>query len=432
MAAGDLTLIALVTFGLNLVSGSLGRRYITLPLVFTAAGLILGPEVIDLLEAPPDASVIEVLAEATLVLVLFSDASRIDIALLRHEASLPARLLLIALPLTIAAGVGVGVLLWGEADIWEIALIAALLAPTDAALGKAVVANPAVPVRIRTTLNVESGLNDGLAAPVVTLFIALVAAESEIDGSTEWIRFAGEQIGFGVIIGLAVGVIGGYLVDWTSRHQTGEGGSRRLAALALAVTAAAGSTAVGGNPFIAAFVAGAALRRVAPASCNRLYQFLDREGELFAQLTFLIFGAALVGIALQSLTLAAVVYALLSLTVLRMVPVALSLIGAGLRPDTIAFLGWFGPRGLASIVFILTAIDETDLTADDELVAAACITVVLSIVAHGFSAQPLSTLYGRRLREAEEEPMEEMEHWEELPVRGIGSHSTGTSFTEPT
>ncbi len=127
--------------------------------------------------------------------------------------------------------------------------------------------------------------------------------------------------------------------------------------------------------------------------------------------------------ALTSLTPRAVVYALLSLTVIRMVPVALSLIGSGLRRDTVLFIGWFGPRGLASIVFILTSIEETELLATDELIVAACLTVVLSIVLHGFSAQPLSRLYGRRLEEMPEDEMEEMEEMEEmkeLPVRGVG------------
>jgi NhaP-type Na+/H+ or K+/H+ antiporter len=334
---------------------------------------------------------------------------------------LPARLLLIALPLTIAAGTAVGWLLWNDTNIWTLALLATILAPTDAALGQAVVSSPQVPVRIRTTLNVESGLNDGLAVPFLAVFISLIEAGEDVGGPASWVRLAAEQIGFGILAGLAVGVAGGKLVEWASERRSAEPGSRRVAALTLAVAAAAGSAAIGGNPFIAAFVAGAALRRVAPASCSRLYEFLEREGELLTQIAFFIFGAALAGIALTSLTPRAVVYALLSLTVIRMVPVALSMIGSGLRRDTVAFIGWFGPRGLASIVFILTAIEETELTVVNELIVAACLTVVLSIVAHGLSAQPLSRLYGQHLEEVpdeEAEEMEEMEEMHELPVRG--------------
>ena len=424
MSATDVALMALVAFGLNLVSAELRRWYLTLPLMFAAAGLILGPDIADIVQIRVETTAIELLAEATLVLVLFSDASRINLRLLRRQATLPARLLLIALPVTVAAGTAVGWLLWDDRNIWALALLATILAPTDAALGQAVVSSRAVPVRIRTTLNVESGLNDGLAVPFLTVFLSLLVESSEDVGDPlSWARFTAEQIGFGIVAGLAVGVLGGKLIEWASDRSTAEPGSRRVAALTLAVAAAAGSAAIGGNPFIAAFVAGAALRRVAPASCSRLYEFLEREGELLTQIAFFIFGAALAGVALTSLTPRAVLYALLSLTVIRMVPVALSLIGSGLRSDTVLFIGWFGPRGLASIVFILTVVDETDLTTADELIVAACLTVLLSIVAHGFTAQPLSNLYGRRLEEMPEdeaEEMEEMEEMEELPVRGVG------------
>ncbi|MFA9563428.1 MAG: cation:proton antiporter [Acidimicrobiales bacterium] len=421
MSASDVALLALVTFGLNLVSAQIRRWYLTLPMLFTAAGLILGPEVTDIVQIQIEAAGIELLAEVTLVLVLFSDASRIDLVLLRRQAALPARLLLIAFPLTIAAGTAVGWLLWNDTNIWMLALLATILAPTDAALGQAVVSSPEVPVRVRTTLNVESGLNDGLAVPLLTVFITLIEAGEDVADPVSWVQLAAEQIGLGILAGLAIGVAGGKLVEWASERRSAEPGSRRVAALTLAVAAAAGSAAIGGNPFIAAFVAGAALRRVAPESCSRLYEFLEREGELLTQIAFFIFGAALAGIALTSLTPRAVVYALLSLTVIRLLPVALSLIGSGLRRDTVAFIGWFGPRGLASIVFILTAIGETELTADNELMVAACLTIVLSIVTHGLSAQPLSRLYGQQLEEVpdeEAEEMEEMEEMHELPVRG--------------
>lgn len=421
MSASDVALLALVTFGLNLVSAQIRRWYLTLPMLFTAAGLILGPEVTDIVQIQIEAAGIELLAEVTLVLVLFSDASRIDLVLLRRQAALPARLLLIAFPLTIAAGTAVGWLLWNDTNIWMLALLATILAPTDAALGQAVVSSPEVPVRVRTTLNVESGLNDGLAVPFLTVFITLIEAGEDVADPVSWVQLAAEQIGLGILAGLAIGVAGGKLVEWASERRSAEPGSRRVAALTLAVAAAAGSAAIGGNPFIAAFVAGAALRRVAPESCSRLYEFLEREGELLTQIAFFIFGAALAGIALTSLTPRAVVYALLSLTVIRLLPVALSLIGSGLRRDTVAFIGWFGPRGLASIVFILTAIGETELTADNELMVAACLTIVLSIVTHGLSAQPLSRLYGQQLEEVpdeEAEEMEEMEEMHELPVRG--------------
>ena len=421
MSASDVALLALVTFGLNLVSAQIRRWYLTLPMLFTAAGLILGPEVTDIVQIQIEAAGIELLAEVTLVLVLFSDASRIDLVLLRRQAALPARLLLIAFPLTIAAGTAVGWLLWNDTNIWMLALLATILAPTDAALGQAVVSSPEVPVRVRTTLNVESGLNDGLAVPFLTVFITLIEAGEDVADPVSWVQLAAEQIGLGILAGLAIGVAGGKLVEWASERRSAEPGSRRVAALTLAVAAAAGSAAIGGNPFIAAFVAGAALRRVAPESCSRLYEFLEREGELLTQIAFFIFGAALAGIALTSLTPRAVVYALLSLTVIRLLPVALSLIGSGLRRDTVAFIGWFGPRGLASIVFILTAIGETELTAENELMVAACLTIVLSIVTHGLSAQPLSRLYGQQLEEVpdeEAEEMEEMEEMHELPVRG--------------
>jgi NhaP-type Na+/H+ or K+/H+ antiporter len=321
---------------------------------------------------------------------LFSDAMRIDLGRLRRQAEIPARLLGIGLPLTIVAGTLVGLALF-DLSLWEAALLAAILAPTDAALGQAVMTSPAVPVRIRQSLNVESGLNDGIALPAVTVFLALAAATGETDS---WVRFLAEQIGWGVLVGIAVGGAGGWLVARFSDRGWAEGGYRQIAVLALAVVAMTVADEAGGKSFIAAFVAGGTFggtgRRVLPVAG----ELTEDIGQLLSMLTFVVFGALLVGPSVAGVELRMVVYGVLSLTVVRMIPVALALSGSGLRRPTVAFVGWFGPRGLASILFALTVVEAEVLPDDRWIFTVTACTVVLSILAHGVSAGVLAARYG--------------------------------------
>jgi NhaP-type Na+/H+ or K+/H+ antiporter len=282
-----------------------------------------------------------------------------------------------------------------ELEFWEAAIVAAVLAPTDAALGQAVVSDPRVPERIRRGLSVESGLNDGLSVPFLALFIA-IAAEQTVPDARDWLAFAAEQIGLGTLIGAAVGGAGVLLVERSAARRLTRPLFEQFGVLALAVLAFLLADEAGGNGFIAAFVGGLAAGRVGAASGKPIFEFTEEQGQLLSLAVFFIFGAVAISF-LDDADVGIVVYAILSLTLVRMAPVALAVAGMGFDRDSIAFMGWFGPRGLASIILALVvAEEEPELPALGAILAAMTVTVLASVVLHGLSARPLVLrTYGR-------------------------------------
>jgi NhaP-type Na+/H+ or K+/H+ antiporter len=412
----DIGLLAAVLFAYSLVSRRLEPLLISAPMFFVAAGIVLGPDVTGLTDLELTSETGLLLAELALVIVLFADASRIELGTLSRNRGLPARLLGIGMPLTIALGTAVGALLLTDIEFWEAAMIAAVLAPTDAALGQAVVSSKRVPQRVRQALNVESGLNDGLSIPFLFLFTGLAVAEAETS-ATAWGSFALEQIGFGTLIGAAVGLSGGWLVERATRRRWMTGTFQQLSMIGLAIGAWALAEQLGGNGFIAAFVAGLTAGRVTEVCSEKILDFTEDEGQLLNLAVFYVFGISAIGF-LDGAGWEVVVYGLLSLTVVRMLPVALALAGAGLRRSSVAFIAWFGPRGLASIILALVVIEEEpELPGVPTLFAAMTITVLASVFAHGISARPLTNAYARSLSDVDEDA-EEMRPVEELPVRG--------------
>lgn len=388
-----LVAVAILVYGL--VSARL-VPIVTGPMVFTAIGLALGEAGLGIIDVGADEGGVRLLAEATLVVLLFTGAISIRLPDLEREIALPARLLAIAMPLTIALGAGAAMLLFDGLGIWEAALIGAILAPTDAALGEAVVTDDRVPLRIRQALSTESGLNDGIVLPLVMLFLALAASAEGLESTGFWIRFIVQQIGFGVLLGALGGAAGGLLIDRASRTGWMSPLFRQLGTLALAVAVFASAELVGGNGFVAAFSAGLVFGQVAREHCPHVADFAEDEGHLLELLTFLLFGAILVGPAIADLTAATLGYAVLSLTVVRMVPVAVGLVGSGLPAGQVAFVSWFGPRGLASILFALVVLEEAELGQTPEILTVVTWTVLLSVIAHGLTATPWAAALGRR------------------------------------
>ena len=340
-------------------------------------------------------SAIHVIAELTLILVLFTDAARIDLGRVREDHNLPMRMLLIGLPLAIAAGTLAAAALFPSFSIWEAALLAALLAPTDAALGQSVVSAKAVPLRIRQSINIESGLNDGIALPAVLLFAALAGAVHGSSDASDWLQFGILQVTLGPLAGVAIGYAGARLIDTAGEREWATEAFLGIGILSLSVLAYVLAELIGGNGFISAFVAGVVFGNTIRHPCTFLFEFMESEGQLLMLITFLVFGAALLPEGLAHANITIVIYAVLSLTVIRMVPIALSLLGSGIRAPTFLFLGWFGPRGLASILFVLLILDETDLPHRAEILSITVITVGLSVVLHGITAAPLAKAYGR-------------------------------------
>ncbi len=413
-----LALIAASVLGFGLVSAKAQKTIFTPPIVFVGVGWLLAEHGFGILDLNIEEHAIHTLAELTLVLVLFTDASRINLSQLRREHALPVRLLTIGLPLTIGLGALAAVWLFPHFTLWEAALLAAVLAPTDAALGQAVVSSPKVPVQIRQALNVESGLNDGIALPVVLLFLSACSAAVEGGGGASyWLRFAALQVTLGPLVGILVGWLGGRLVEKATVTGWMNQSFQNLASLGLAVLAFGGAELVGGNGFIAAFVAGLTLGNVTRHNCECLYEFAEAEGQLMTLLVFLVFGAAMVPEALAHAGWQTFLYAVLSLTVIRMLPVFLSLLGLKLRPATIGFLAWFGPRGIASILFGLLVVSESILGGGEEIFSVVLVTVLLSVLLHGITSYPGAVWYSKHTEKFSPEDAMELQPVPEMRVR---------------
>jgi NhaP-type Na+/H+ or K+/H+ antiporter len=394
MSASDVAIVAALVFAWGTLSARLERFDVTAPITFVLAGLLLTHGPLAPLGYAPSHELIKDLAEITLVLVLFSDASRVGLRDLRADMGLCLRLLGIGLPLTIGLGVILAVALFGGMSIWLALLVGAALAPTDAALGASMMVNPAVPARIRRLVNVESGLNDGIATPFV--LIAVAGASAGHAASTQ-LAEAVAELAIGLLVGAAVGGAGGFLVKAGRRRGWVAGGFAGTAVLGLAVCAYASALALHGNGFIAAFVGGLAFGAAGGRRAEGLVPFVEETGALVSLLVWLAFGAVAVWPALQGLTWQTVVYAVLSLTVVRMAPVAIALAGSRLGRAAVAFVGWFGPRGLASVVFALLALEELGQHAAGRAVAVIAFTVLVSVIAHGVTANPLARRWGPRL-----------------------------------
>jgi sodium/hydrogen antiporter len=400
----DIAIVAAFVVAYALVSRRLSTTVITGPMVFVAFGVLVGPDVLGIVDLRVENELLEVLAETTLVLVLFNEAALMHWSLFWSNRQIPVRLLGIGLPLTIIFGMAFAALLFTGLDVWQAALIGAILAPTDAALGQAVVTNERVPVRIREALSVEGGLNDGIAAPLVTMFIAASGVAGAAESGGFWILYMVEQIGFGLLFGVGAGLIGAVLIGRASSSAWMSQTFLEIAIAAVAILAFASADLVDGNGFIAAFVAGITFGNVTRDLRTHMFDFSEQSSQLLMLLTFAIFGGVFVADAMGEITWQIALYGVLSLAVIRPLAVAVALTGTHFRPATVAFLGWFGPRGLASIVFALLVIETEGVPGQDQISLIATWTVLLSVFAHGLTAQPGAKSYARH---AESIPDEE-------------------------
>ena len=391
----ELVIIAASVLAVAAVSRRLTGTSITPAMLFVVVGVLVGPLVIDGLTAAPTGEGVKTLAEATLAVVLFADASRIKPRVLRREYSVPLRLLGVGLPLTIALGAVLALAIFDRLNLTEAIVLAILLAPTDAALGEAVVTEPRLPSRIRQGLNVESGLNDGICVPL--LLIALATAEVEDNSATSQhaIRVVAEQIGYGILGGVAAGLVAAAIVAFGYRRNLVSESWLQVIPVAGAGLAYGIAVALGGSGFIAAFVAGASFGALVSRESEQASRLNEELGALLGGVTFLIFGAVLLGPALKHVSWQIALYAGLSLTLVRMLPVAVAMVRTGARMPTVGFLGWFGPRGLASIVFAVIVVEEAHLPGAATILATTYLTIGLSVVAHGITAAPLAKRYAR-------------------------------------
>jgi sodium/hydrogen antiporter len=395
MGTTAILLIAVVLFLWGVLSGRLERADLTAPIVFVAVGGLFAAT--GLVDAPSLVQTMKPLVEVTLVWVLFSDAAGVGFGQMREDSGRIVRLLGVGLPLTVVAGWALALWLFPSQGVWLTLLVAAALAPTDAALGLPVVMNAAVPLRVRRLITVESGLNDGIVTPVVMFALAAAVSVEELE-SAPGLPEALAELGIGVVVGVGVGLAGGFALRWSRRRGWAADDFVGIAVLALALVTYTASLAVHGNGFVAAFCGGLAFGAAAGRRAPAELVFLEQAGSLVSMLVWFAFGALAIPIVLVRADLVVVAYAILSLTLVRMVPVALACWGAGLDRKTVLFVGWFGPRGLASLVFALLALEDLGTAADD-VVAIIGVTVLLSVLAHGVSAGPLAARYGKAMTE---------------------------------
>ncbi len=413
MGGSGLVAIALLVLAYAAVSRRLAGTAISSAIVFVAGGMLVSADALGWLDPTIESEAVRWVAEATLTVVLFADASRIDLGKLRREYVVPARLLAIGLPLTIVAGALAALGVLGELTLIEAVLLAIVLAPTDAALGQAVVTDRRIPSRVRQGLNVESGLNDGICVPLLLIAIAIAEAEEGAIGNGAALHLVLEEIGFGCLGGVVAGLAAALVIR--------VGVARRLVdPIWLQVVPVAGAGLayglavwMGGSGFIAAFVGGAVFGGLRREVGGEVTLFLEETGGLLGAVTFVLFGAVMLVPVLDDLSFEIVLYALLSLTVVRIVPVVLAMLGSGARPPTVAFLGWFGPRGLASIVFAVILVTDAQLAHESVLLNTIFLTIGLSVLLHGVTAAPLA---GRYATWFAAHPLEAVPAFESVPA----------------
>jgi NhaP-type Na+/H+ or K+/H+ antiporter len=394
----ELAILAVFVFLYSAVAGGVERSVISGPMVFTVVGLVIGPLGFGWLQPDFDDGGIRTLADITLALVLFIDAANADLRVVERSLKIPVRMLAIGLPLTILLGLGVGLLLFDQLPIFELAILATMLAATDAALGKAVITNKTVPARIRESLNIESGLNDGICVPVLLLFIALALGTDTGDSSVLYaVKLVAQEVGIGLVVGLGMAALGARVLRFCYQRGWVSDIWIQLPVVALALACFAVAQELHGSGYVAAFVGGLLFGSFKTSKNHELIHAAEATSEVLALVTWVMFGCAVLGQSLGFFSWQVMLYALLSLTVARMLPMFIALTGSGESTTSKLILGWFGPRGLASIVFAIIVLNR-GVEGGGMLAMIVVCTVTLSIFAHGLSANPLVRRLGSRMK----------------------------------
>jgi NhaP-type Na+/H+ or K+/H+ antiporter len=428
-----LIVIGIVVIVYGLAAERLGRTVITGPLVFTAIGLAIGPKGADLVELDLDTIAVESVLNTALAVVLFVDATHVKVRALRRGASTPARLLLIGMPAMLAVGFVAGIGIFPDISLVAVAAIATILAPTDAALGQAVISNTRVPMGIRQSLSVESGLNDGLALPVLFTVLAIARAEESTDPWEVLLTNLSEEVGYGILAGVAIGALAVFSIRLAGRMNLAASPSAIGLASIGALAATVGlAQQLHGSLLIGAFVAGLVIGPTLSPVGESAFVFGENLAEVMTLIAFVVFGGVILTSEIDTLTWEIALYAVVTLVVLRPLTVVLAMLGSGNDARTLAFLGWFGPRGLASILFVSTITRDSPDFADLATVTSVMTwTVLFSVVAHGLTAWPGSNLYGDFC--AERDAMQENPAMRPLPIDAlvtrraslIGRHTPG-------
>ena len=390
-------IIALIVLLYGFFSRILEDYNISGPMLFTLFGFLLSPLALNITSISINDDIVKTIAEIALIIILFSDSSTINIRKFKDKWKIPTRLLLIGLPLTIISSTYFGTFILTDESLIHILLMSLILAPTDAALGKAVVVDKSVPLNIRSAINIESGLNDGIVFPMLITVVLLITGGQELGNSNEWIFYLFKQISLGIILGAFSGYMGAKLLTISLKNSWIRESYRNLSPISLAILSYYFATYFGGNGFISVFVSGVFFGSFSRIIDTKTEAFLEDSGEIFVLISFLVFGLTFIPATVEYIDVSVIIYAVCSLTIFRMLPVAISLIGLGLSTSTKLFIGWFGPRGIASILYVMIVAHKiTDINGHEKLYAIITLTIVLSIILHGLSAKPLVRLYSNR------------------------------------
>lgn len=374
-----------------LISGLAHRTILSTAVLFLVAGFLLGEGVTNVLPLQPDDSVVVTLAELALFSVLFTDGMRVGLRDLRSAWRLPGRALLLGMPLTFlitgAFAHYVAGLPWAES-----LLVGAVLAPTDPVFASAIVGRPEVPARLRSLLNVESGVNDGLALPVVLVLLTVVSGRAEAT-----IGDLGIELALGIAIGVIVPLLASLLLRsrFTSTATTYEG----LAAVSIGLIVLALAQVTHANLFLAAFAAGITIATVAPDLRESFELFGELVTELLKLAAILVFAALISPQFLSEIPLSGYVFAVLALVVARPLSIAVALLGSDLPRRQQAAAAWFGPKGFASVVYGLLVLEGGGALAD-EMFHLIALVIVLSILTHSSTDVPIAHAFARRERAA--------------------------------
>jgi len=393
----NLAIIAVFAFLYSTFAGLIKKTPLSGPMIFMIFGLLFGPIVLKIYNPAKDAGVLRTLADLTLAVVLFTDAANANLYILKRNYHIPGRMLLIGLPLTIMLGFGIGMLLFDDLTLYEVAILATILAATDAALGKPVVTNEVVPASIREGLNVESGLNDGICVPILFIFLALAQGSvAEHGNALLGIELVLKEIGIGLIVGVGVTALGARIFVFCAKRGWITEVWQQIPIIVLSLACFAIAQSLDGSGYIASFSGGILLSSFAKNQDIKHKLLLSAEGtaDTLALITWVFFGGAIVGQFIGYFSWEIIVYSVLSLTVIRILPVFISMWGSGEKTPSKLFLGWFGPRGLASIVFTIIVVRK-DLPGKETIALVVACTVFLSILFHGISANPLAKVFGK-------------------------------------
>lgn len=408
-------IISFIFIVYGLFSTVIEKGIFTAPLIFMLLGLIFGPQGLNWIKISIENGILRTIAELALVLVLFTDASRIHLTSIKKDHNIPIRLLLIGLPLTMALGILIAPSIFDFLNFWEAAIVAIILAPTDAALSHIVVSSRQIPVRMRQALNIESGLNDGIVLPFVIVVLSFASVIDRAEPISTWALVIFYQFFWGISVGLFIGYFGGKIYQIAYKKKWMNQTFKKISTIALALLAYSLSIFFSGNGFISAFIAGLTIGNASRDICKPLHDFAAVEGRLLGLILFLLFGAIIIGPILHQINWKIALFAFLSLTLIRMLPVAISLIGCHLKWESIIYLGWFGPRGIASIVFGLMVIESSNIVDKEAIFSIVMATVFFSIILHGLSGHIGAKWYEKKVKKMKKGP--EQKSVSELPLR---------------